>query len=55
MIDLRNHLRGINFNEKELLNKFSISDETIIYLCPIADTYEKQYNKIIHSSINKQS
>ena len=37
MTDLRNHLLGINFNEKELFNKFSIIDEIIIDLCPIAD------------------
>ena len=52
MTDLRNHLRGSNFNEKELLDKCSIIDGIIIDLCPIADKYENQYNKkfIVHST-----
>ena len=52
MTDLHNHLRGINFNEKELLNKCSIIDG-IIDLCPIVDKYEKQYNK--NSKFNQQT
>ena len=54
MTDLRNHLRGIYFHEKELLNKCSVIDGIIIDLCPIADKYEKQC-KEKNSKFNQQT
>ena len=45
LVDLRSCLRGNEFNHTAFINEMKLIDELILDLCPLADTFEKQYDK----------
>ena len=45
LVDLRSCLRGNEFNYTAFINEMKLIDELIIDLCPLADKFEKQYDK----------
>ena len=45
LVDLRSYLRGNQFNHTTFINEMRLIDEIIIDLCPLADKFEKQYDK----------
>ena len=45
LVDLRSCLRGNQFNHTVFINAMRQLDEIIIDLCPLADKFEKQYDK----------
>ena len=45
LVDLRSCLRGNEFNHTAFINGMKLIDELIIDLCPLADKFEKQYDK----------
>ena len=47
LTDIRSYLKGIEFNEQQFLDYVKTTDEIIIDMCPLADKYEKKYNKQI--------
>ena len=44
LVDLRASLRGDEFNRIQFINEMRLLYETIFDLCPLTDTFEKQYN-----------
>ena len=49
LVELRSYLRGNDFNHTNFINDMKMLDEMIIDLCPIADKFEKQYEKCFTS------
>ena len=45
LVELRSALRGDEFNKKEFIDRMKIIDEMIIDQTPIADRFDKRYNK----------
>lgn len=45
LIELRNSLRGGEFNNTNFINQMKLLDELIIDKCVIVDRFEKQYDK----------
>ena len=45
LVNLRYFLRTGDFNETQLIHEMKLLDEIIIDLCPLADKFDKQYNK----------
>lgn len=45
LLELRNCLRGDDYNLNHFLRKTIVIDETIIDMCPIVDHHEKQHFK----------
>ena len=43
---LRSFMRGQEYNDKEFLDYVKVIDDIIIDMCPIADRFEKKYNKV---------
>ena len=45
LVELRSALRGDEFDKKEFIDRMKIIDEMIIDQTPIADRFDKRYNK----------